>query len=95
MASDKKFDASTPDSVWQVKLSKEQFRVLREKHTERAGTGQYNKTKDAGVYRCAGCDTPLFTSTQKFDSGCGWVCACYFIKIFSRVLITLISLSSV
>jgi len=36
------------------------------------GTGEYNKTKDEGVYECAGCGTPLYKSTTKFDSGCGW-----------------------
>lgn len=47
----------------------EQFKVLREKHTERAGSGEYNKSKEKGIYRCAGCDAPLFSYTQKFDSG--------------------------
>lgn len=36
------------------------------------GTGEYNKTKDDGLYECAGCGTPLYKSTTKFDSGCGW-----------------------
>jgi hypothetical protein len=49
-----------------------QFRVLRQKGTEAAGTGEYEKTKDAGVYACAACNTPLYKSTTKFDSGCGW-----------------------
>ena len=49
-----------------------QFRVLRLKGTERPGTGEYEKNKDAGVYACAACNTPLYKSTTKFDSGCGW-----------------------
>lgn len=49
-----------------------QYSILREKGTEPAGSGLYNKAKDEGVYRCAGCDTPLYTSETKFDSGCGW-----------------------
>lgn len=57
---------------WRATLSKEQFRVLREKGTERPGTGLYNKHKETGVYTCAGCNTPLYTSAHKFDSGCGW-----------------------
>lgn len=49
-----------------------QFRILREKGTEPAGTGKYNKHDEEGVYTCAGCDTPLYKSTTKFNSGCGW-----------------------
>ncbi|KAL6073562.1 Peptide methionine sulfoxide reductase B2, chloroplastic [Balamuthia mandrillaris] len=60
------------EEEWRVKLTPEQFRVLRQKGTERAGTGQYNKTVDDGIYRCVGCDAPLYTSKTKFDSGCGW-----------------------
>ena len=57
---------------WQAKLSKEQFRVLIDKGTEAPGTGVYNKHFEEGVYCCAGCNTPLYTSKHKFDSGCGW-----------------------
>ncbi|KAI0047230.1 SelR-domain-containing protein [Auriscalpium vulgare] len=60
------------DSEWQAILSPEQFRVLRQKGTERPGTGKYEKTKADGVYTCAACETPLYKSTTKFDSGCGW-----------------------
>jgi methionine-R-sulfoxide reductase len=60
------------DNEWRAILSPEQFRVLRQKGTEAAGTGEYEKTKDAGVYACAACNTPLYKSTTKFDSGCGW-----------------------
>lgn len=49
-----------------------QFRILRQKGTEAPGTGKYNKFKEEGVYTCAGCGTPLYKSTTKFDSGCGW-----------------------
>ncbi|KAM0749555.1 methionine sulfoxide reductase B [Meredithblackwellia eburnea MCA 4105] len=61
------------ESEWEAKLSKEQFRILRQKGTEMAGSGEYNKhypTK--GTYECAGCGTPLYTAETKFDSGCGW-----------------------
>ena len=60
------------DDEWQTILSKEQFRVLRKKGTEPSGTGEYNKHYEEGVYGCVGCGAPLYKSTTKFDSGCGW-----------------------
>eukprot|EP01120_Amphizonella_sp_Union-15-10_P009890 TRINITY_DN3844_c0_g1_i1.p1 TRINITY_DN3844_c0_g1~~TRINITY_DN3844_c0_g1_i1.p1 ORF type:complete len:133 (-),score=25.65 TRINITY_DN3844_c0_g1_i1:111-509(-) len=60
------------ETEWKAKLTPEQYQVLREKGTERPGTGIYNKFNEKGIYECAGCGTPLFTSEQKFSSGCGW-----------------------
>ena len=60
------------ESEWQAILSPEQFRILRQKGTERPGTGEYENHKEEGVYSCAGCGTPLYKSTTKFSSGCGW-----------------------
>jgi len=60
------------ESEWRAILSPEQFRVLREKGTERPGTGEYEHHEEEGVYTCAGCETPLYKSTTKFSSGCGW-----------------------
>ncbi|PSR70606.1 hypothetical protein PHLCEN_2v13515 [Hermanssonia centrifuga] len=60
------------DSEWRAVLSPEQFRILRQKGTEPAGTGKFDKHYDEGVYTCAGCGTPLYKSTTKFKSGCGW-----------------------
>ena len=57
---------------WRDALSAEQFHVCREKGTERAFTGAYWNTKTPGVYRCAACGEPLFSSQTKYDSGSGW-----------------------
>ncbi|KAF9202072.1 Peptide methionine sulfoxide reductase B2, chloroplastic [Haplosporangium sp. Z 27] len=63
------------DEEWRAVLTPEQFRILRQKGTEMAYTGEYTKNKEEGVYACAGCQTPLYTSTTKFDA-CGW-CSFY------------------
>lgn len=57
---------------WQAELSPEQYRVCREKGTERAFTGQYWDNKSKGQYHCACCGEPLFSSDTKYDSGTGW-----------------------
>jgi peptide-methionine (R)-S-oxide reductase len=57
---------------WKSRLSKEQFHILREEGTEPAGTSKLNDEKRRGVYTCAGCSLPLFTSEMKYDSGTGW-----------------------
>ncbi len=60
------------DAEWREQLTPEQYRITRQKGTERAFTGEYHDTKDSGVYRCVGCGTPVFDSETKFDSGTGW-----------------------
>jgi peptide-methionine (R)-S-oxide reductase len=57
---------------WRKKLPSQSFNVMREEGTERAGTSPLNEEKRPGVFACAGCDLPLFTSEMKFDSGTGW-----------------------
>jgi peptide-methionine (R)-S-oxide reductase len=57
---------------WRKRLDKMQYNVLREEGTEQAGTSPLNSEKRAGVYACAGCDLPLFTSDMKYESGTGW-----------------------
>ncbi len=57
---------------WQKILTAEQYYILREKGTERAFTGQYWDNKKTGVYTCAACQLPLFSSKTKFKSGTGW-----------------------
>jgi peptide-methionine (R)-S-oxide reductase len=60
------------DEEWRQQLTPEQYRVMREKGTERPFTGEYEKTKDKGMYVCAACGNPLFSSDTKYDSGSGW-----------------------
>jgi peptide-methionine (R)-S-oxide reductase len=57
---------------WRKRLSPEAFHVLREEGTERAGTSPLNAEKRPGVFVCAGCELPLFTSAMKYESGTGW-----------------------
>jgi len=60
------------DAEWREKLTPEQFAVLRQAGTERAFTGKYEQNKQAGLYTCAGCGAPLFSSDTKYNSGSGW-----------------------
>ncbi|MCB9592723.1 MAG: peptide-methionine (R)-S-oxide reductase MsrB [Sandaracinaceae bacterium] len=60
------------DAQWRERLTAEEFHVLREQGTERAFSGRFHDHHGHGVYRCAGCGAPLFSSDHKFESGTGW-----------------------
>ncbi|GAA4454884.1 peptide-methionine (R)-S-oxide reductase MsrB [Nibrella saemangeumensis] len=60
------------NAEWKKILTADQYAVMREKGTERAGTSPLNRNKEKGVYACAGCRNPLFSSAAKFESGTGW-----------------------
>jgi peptide-methionine (R)-S-oxide reductase len=60
------------EAEWKRELTAEQYRIMREKGTERPFTGEYLDNHDQGVYRCAACGTELFSSDTKFESGSGW-----------------------
>jgi peptide-methionine (R)-S-oxide reductase len=60
------------NAQWRQRLDAAQYKVLREEGTERAGSSPLNAEKRPGIYACAGCDLPLFTSEMKYESGTGW-----------------------
>lgn len=67
-----KYPFQKTEDEWKSELTEEQYRILRQKGTERPFTGTYNVHAEDGTYKCMGCNTALFESTSKFDSGCGW-----------------------
>jgi peptide-methionine (R)-S-oxide reductase len=67
-----RFEFVLPDEDWRRRLTPEQYRVLRQHGTERAGSSPLDREKRPGVFHCAGCDLPLFDASTKYDSGTGW-----------------------
>jgi peptide-methionine (R)-S-oxide reductase len=71
-AAEGKFAVSYSEAEWKKRLTPEQYAVLREEDTERAGSSPLNKEKRKGTYVCAGCGLPLYSSATKYESGTGW-----------------------
>lgn len=71
-ASTKRFPLQLSEAEWRRRLGPERFRILRQAGTERAYSSPLNKEHRRGVFACAGCKLPLFSSTTKFDSRTGW-----------------------
>jgi len=71
-ATKESFPVTKTPEEWKKILTPEQYHVLRKHGTERAGTSPLDKTYDPGVYKCAGCGQPLYSSQHKFNSGTGW-----------------------
>jgi peptide-methionine (R)-S-oxide reductase len=67
-----RFEVTKSEAEWRKILTPEQYYVLRDHGTERAGSSPLDREKRKGVYHCAGCDLPLFSSATKYDSGTGW-----------------------
>ena len=70
--SEETFEIMRTEDEWKRILTPEQYRVLRRHGTERAGSSPLDREKRAGVFHCAGCGLPLYSSETKFDSGTGW-----------------------
>ncbi|MES2690299.1 MAG: peptide-methionine (R)-S-oxide reductase MsrB [Bacteroidota bacterium] len=66
------YQVNKTEEEWKKELSPEQYRVLREKGTERPFSGKFEEHYEPGVYTCAACGNELFRSDTKFDAGCGW-----------------------
>lgn len=70
--SQKEYAITKTETEWKAQLSGQEYYVLRQAGTERAFSSPLNKTHKSGVYACKACETPLFKSENKYDSGSGW-----------------------
>lgn len=84
--SERDYPLKKTEAEWKKQLSAEEFRILREKGTERAFTGEFWDHKEHGVYKCAGCGQALFSSDHKFKSGTGW--PSYYQAIDDKAVVT-------
>ncbi len=66
------FEVVKTDAEWQAQLGEDRYQVLRHEATERAGSSPLNDEKRKGVFHCAGCDLPVYSSEAKYESGTGW-----------------------
>ena len=66
------FEIRLSEAEWRRRLTPEQYAVLRDEDTERAGSSPLNEEKRRGIYACAGCGLPLYSSATKYESGTGW-----------------------
>lgn len=71
-ASNEEYFMDITDEQWKERLTPLQYHILREKGTERPFTGKYNRHFGQGLYACAACGHPIFSSEAKFNSSCGW-----------------------
>ena len=67
-----KFEIEKTDAEWRAQLTPQQYEILRKHGTERPGSSPLLKENRKGIFACAGCDLPLFSSDTKFESGTGW-----------------------
>jgi len=72
MKNPKFYPISKSDEQWKEELDVNSYQILRKKGTEHPFTGEYNEHFEEGIYKCKGCDAPLYKSSSKFNSNCGW-----------------------
>ena len=71
-AAEEKFEVEKTDAEWRAQLTPQQYEILRQEGTERPWTSPLLKEHRKGIFACAGCDLPLFSSETKYESGTGW-----------------------
>lgn len=72
MDDEKEFPVHKTEAQWRAELGDEEYRVLREGHTEAPFSGELDQAFEPGMYQCGACGNQIFTSDRKYDAGCGW-----------------------